>query len=264
MLGAIIGDVVGSRFEFNNYRNKDFELITDRSEFTDDTILTVAIMDYLLNHDKNELNKEDLIKTIKYYGKKYPSSYGCSFSYWLHSNSSEPYNSYGNGSAMRVSSVGWYAESEEEVKTLSKFVTEITHNHPEGIKGAEVTAMCIYYARKGKTREFIKSYVEQYYNLDFNYEELRKNYEFNETCQNTVPQAIYCFLISKDFEDCLRTSISIGGDSDTLAAISCAIAEAYYNKIQDNLIKVVRNKLPKEMLEIIDNMDIICEKKNSI
>ena len=130
---------------------------------------------------------------------------------------------------MRVSSVGWIANSEEEVRELSKKVTEVTHNHPEGLKGAEVTAMCVYYARMGKDKEFIKNYVEQYYDLNFDYEELRRTYVHDaEICQVTVPQAIYCFLISKDFEDCLRTTIAIGGDCDTTAAISCAIAEAYY------------------------------------
>lgn len=249
MYGAIIGDVVGSRFEFNNYRNKNFELINSVCEFTDDTILTVAVMDILLNN-KIEDTKY-IVETIKKYGIKYPSSYGCSFNWWLHSKNSEPYNSYGNGAAMRVSPIGWYAKNEEEVKKWTYNVTSVTHNHPEGLKGAEVTAMCVYYAKIGKSKEFIRKYVEQYYNLDFEYEELKKNYWFNETCQNTVPQAIYCFLISKDFEDCVRTSISIGGDSDTLAAISCSIAEAYYKHIDKQLIEKVNKKIPEEFKNII-------------
>lgn len=250
MYGAIIGDIVGSRFEFNNHRSKNFELINSACEFTDDTILTVAVMDILLN--KKIEDTDYIIKTIKEYGLKYPSSYGCSFRWWLQNPESSPYNSYGNGAAMRVSPIGWFAKSEEEVKRWTYNVTAITHNHPEGLKGAEVTAMCVYYARIGKKKEFIKKYVEQYYDLNFTYEGLKKNYWFNETCQNTVPQAIYCFLISEDFEDCVRTSISIGGDSDTLAAISCGIAEAYYKKVDKNLIKRMNSKLPKEFREIIE------------
>lgn len=249
MYGAIIGDIVGSRFEFNNHRSKEFELINESCNFTDDTILTVAIMDILLKNKIEDTNY--IVKTIKKYGLKYPSSYGCSFRWWLNSNDSEPYNSFGNGAAMRVSPIGWLAQNEEEVIRWSKNVTEITHNHPEGLLGAEVTAMCVYYAKIGKSKEFIRKYVEQYYNLDFDYEELKRNYWFNETCQNTVPQAIYCFLISEDFEDCVRTSISIGGDSDTLAAISCSIAEAYYKDIDKNLIKKIEKKLPNEFKEII-------------
>lgn len=250
MFGAIIGDIVGSRFEFNNYRYKNFELITERSDFTDDTILTVAVMDILNNGKIND--KKYIIDKIKHYGRKYPSSYGLSFSHWLFSNNSKPYNSFGNGAAMRVSPIGWVANSEEDVKQWSRNITEITHNHPEGMLGAEVTAMCVYYARIGKSKDFIRKYVEQYYHIDFDYEDLRKNYRFNETCQETVPQAIYCFLISKDFEDCLITSISIGGDSDTLAAISCSIAEAYYKDIDKDLIEKAKEKLPLEFLDIIE------------
>ena len=147
---------------------------------------------------------------------------------------------------MRISPVGWYCQDEEEVKRISKAITEVTHSHPEGLKGAEVTAMCIFYARKGKSKEFIKQYVEKYYNLDFEYEELRKNYRFNETCQKTVPQAIFCFLISSSFEDCLRTTISIGGDCDTTAAISCSIAEAYYKDIDESILDNLYKFLPND------------------
>lgn len=253
ILGAIVGDIVGSRFEFKNYRKKDFELFTKDSEFTDDTIMTIAILDLLVN--KYELTKKNIIDRIKYYGRKYPSSYGGRFAYWLYSNSYADYNSFGNGSAMRISPVGWFAKNENEVIEWSKKITEVTHSHPEGIKGAEITAMCVYYAKIGKDKEFIKKYVSQYYDINFDYKELRKNYYFNETCQETVPQAIYCFLISKDFEDCIRTSISIGGDSDTLAAISCSIAEAYYYNKNDKKINEISKKaekyLPKEFIKIL-------------
>ena len=253
MFGASIGDVVGSRWEFNNIKTKDFALFGKGCYATDDTVMTCAVADVLINKKQN--NKDKIIDTLKKWGKKYPDAgYGGHFYNWVLGSDREPYNSYGNGSAMRVSAAGWIGKTEKEVKNLSRKVTEVTHNHPEGIKGAEVTAMCIYYARNGKSRDFIKQYVEQYYNLDFDYEELRKTYKHaEEICQNTVPQAIYCFLISHSFEDCLRTTISIGGDCDTTAAISCAIAEAYYGSC-DGLEKYVRNYLTEEMYEILSKV----------
>lgn len=241
MIGAIIGDIVGSRFEFHNYRSKDFELFTDKNFFTDDTVMTCAVADCLING-------KDAAKTLQHFGRVFPGrGYGGHFHYWIYTFYPEPYYSFGNGAAMRISPVGWYAESEEEVKTLSKKVTEITHNHPEGLKGAEVTAMCIYYLRKGYTKEEIRKYAVQNYPeiAEMDYHELVKNYRFNETCQNTVPQAIYCFLISNSFEDCLRTSISIGGDSDTLCAISCALAEAHYG-IPTRYLKSIRKYFSKQ------------------
>ena len=253
MIGAIIGDVVGSRFEFNNIKTKNFELIANDSEFTDDSVLTIAVMDIM---NSGDISYENCVKTMQKWAKKYPyAGYGSKFIYWKDMNNPRPYNSCGNGSAMRVSAVGWFAKSEEEVIRLSKAVTEITHNHPEGLKGAEVTAMCIYKALHGSSKEDLKDYIISKYpevaNLD--YEELRRTYVHGpEICQVTLPQALYCFLISTDFEDCLRTTISIGGDCDTTAAISCAIAEAFYKNIDENLIKQVRNKLTKEMLDVID------------
>lgn len=252
MLGAVIGDVVGSRCEFNNIKTKDFELFGKGCYATDDTVMTCAVAEVLINKKQND--KDYIIDTLKKWGKRYPQAgYGGHFGCWVLGNEREPYNSYGNGAAMRVSAVGWIAESEEEVKDLSRRVTEVTHNHPEGIKGAEVVAMCIYYAKQGKDKAFIKEYVEKYYNLDFDYDNLRKTYiHAEEICQNTVPQAIFCFLISDSFEDCLRTTISIGGDCDTTAAISCAIAEAYYGgcgscgkEVLDYLTPDMKNILKK-------------------
>lgn len=252
MLGAVIGDVVGSRYEFNNIKTKDFELFGKGCYATDDTVMTCAVAEVLINKKQND--KDYIIDTLKKWGKRYPQAgYGGHFGCWVLGNEREPYNSYGNGAAMRVSAVGWIAESEEEVKDLSRRVTEVTHNHPEGIKGAEVVAMCIYYAKQGKDKAFIKEYVEKYYNLDFDYDDLRKTYiHAEEICQNTVPQAIFCFLISDSFEDCLRTTISIGGDCDTTAAISCAIAEAYYGncgccekEVLDYLTSDMKNILKK-------------------
>jgi len=243
ILGAITGDIVGSIYEFHNVRTKDFPLFTKRSRMTDDSYMTLAIKECLEKGYVYDDTNDRIIDTLKKWGREHPrAGYGGRFRRWLFSDDREPYGSYGNGAAMRVSAVGWYAKSEEEVKYLSRRVTEVTHNHPEGLKGAEVTAMCVFYARTGKSKEFIKEYVEQYYDLNFDYEDLRKNYRFNSTCQHSVPQAIFCFLISNDFEECLRTTISIGGDCDTTAAISCAIAEAYYG-IPESISAIVEEHL---------------------
>lgn len=253
MIGAIIGDVVGSRFEFNNIKTKEFELITDRSEYTDDSVLTIAVMDIM---NSGDISCENCVKTMQKWARKYPfAGYGSKFVYWKDMTNPRPYNSCGNGSAMRVSAVGWFAKNEEDVIKLSDAVTKITHNHPEGLKGAEVTAMCIYKALHGATKEELKEYILSKYPevADLDYEDLKKTYYHGaEICQVTVPQALYCFLISTDFENCLRTTISIGGDCDTTSAISCAIAEAFYKKIDKDLINKVRNKLTKEMLEVVD------------
>lgn len=246
MLGAIIGDSVGSKYEFNNIKTKDFEIHENDFEATDDTIMTLAVCDILQRHVAND--RDEVIDTLRKWARAYPNAgYGGRFFSWaLYDDTRKSYHSCGNGSAMRVAACGWYGRDEEEVKELSKAVTEVTHDHPEGLKGAEVTAMCVYYARIGKDKDFIRNYVEQYYNLDFDYEELRRTYYHGEEiCQNTVPQAIYCFLISKSFEDCLRTTISIGGDCDTTAAISCAIAEAYYKEIPTFLSEWTIESLPK-------------------
>lgn len=252
MLGAIVGDVVGSVYEFNNIKRKDFILFDPFCFFTDDTVMTFAIAEALRKTQKKNFENLDkqAIKEMQKFGKLYPNAgYGNSFKVWLNQKKSQPYQSYGNGSAMRISPVAYFAKSLDEVKKLSKAVTAVSHNHIEGLKGAEATAIAIWLALNKKSKEEIKNYIEEkYYKLDFDYEGLKEKYYFNETCQNTVPQAIYCFLISKDFEDCLRTSISIGGDSDTLCAISCAIAEAYYGipeKIQNSTLSYLDNRLLK-------------------
>lgn len=245
MLGAITGDIVGSVYEFNNIRTKHFPLFTKNNFFTDDTVMTVAVADILKN-------KKDVIQTLHYWGNKYPNvSYGGNFGCWLKLRETKPYYSFGNGSAMRVSACGWYGKTKKEVIDYAVKVTRVTHNHPEGLKGAIVTAMCVYMARTNKSKEEIRNYVSKFYNLNFDYEELKKNYYFDESCQNTVPQAIFCFLISNSFEDCIRTTISIGGDCDTTASISGAIAEAYYG-IPDNIKNTVKKYLPEEMLEVLD------------
>lgn len=251
MLGAIIGDVVGSRFEFNNIKTKEFDLFDEKCSITDDSVMSVAVAEMCLSGYVPK-NKKMIIETFKKLGRKYSDAgYGGRFSKWLFSDDESPYNSCGNGSAMRISAIGLYAKTKEEVALFSQAVTEVTHNHPEGIKGAYVTAMCIFMAKNGATKNEIKEFAEKYYNIDFDYEYLVKNYKHEkEICQNTVPEAIYCFLISQDFEDCLRTTISIGGDCDTTAAISCGIAEAYYG-IPNSIIEKVLQFIPSDMKEIL-------------
>ncbi|MCQ2814839.1 MAG: ADP-ribosylglycohydrolase family protein [Bacilli bacterium] len=243
MLGAIIGDMVGSVYEFNSIKTKKFNIFNINNRMTDDSMLTLAVAEvlskyYPIDYTKENLEKikKDLIKEFVETVKKDPGrGYGGFFYDWCkyNNNGYKPYNSYGNGSAMRISPVGWIANSEEEVKKLSKAVTEITHNHQEGIKGAEAVAMCIYLARTGKDKEYIKHYVKNNYypeidKLDF--DELVKTYTFSVTCQKSVPQAIYCFLISNSMEDAIRNCIAIGGDCDTTGAMAGSIAEAYYQR----------------------------------
>ena len=253
MIGAIIGDVVGSRFEFNNIKTKEFKLIDKGSNFTDDTVLTIAVTDWILNAKSK--CEETATEYLQKWARKYPyAGYGGRFYYWKDSNNPKPYNSCGNGSAMRISGVGWACQEMGEIKYMSNIITGVTHNHPEGLKGAFVTSQLILMARLGNTKTEMKKFAEKYYNLDFDYEELVANYKHEaEICQTTVPQAVYCFLISNSFEDCLRTTISIGGDCDTTAAISCAIAEAFYNDIPEELVREVKKKLTPEMLKVLDD-----------
>lgn len=256
MIGAIIGDVVGSRFEFNNIKTKKFELVVEESRFTDDSVLTIAVMDWVC-HANNPYDTKEAASFLQKWARKYPyAGYGGMFYRWKDILNPIPYNSCGNGSAMRISAVGWFCDNEEDVKEISSIITGVTHNHPEGLKGAEVTAMMIYKSRMGASKEELKEYaVSMYPEIEkLDYETLRKTYKHEEEiCQVTVPQAIYCFLISEDFEDCLRTTVSIGGDCDTTAAISCAIAEAFYDEIPEELVEAVKQKLPDDMLKIISD-----------
>ena len=265
MLGAIIGDIVGSRFEWNNVKSKDFIFFTKNSHITDDSIMTVAIAKAILSSKLDRSNlSEKAVYYMRYFGHIYPNhDYGGMFSYWLVSESPKPYNSFGNGAAMRVSACGFAAKSLEDAKLLSRLVTEVTHNHPEGIKGAEATTVAIYLARTGHTISQIRDYINQnYYDLNFTLDEIRDNYEFNETCQNSVPQAIEAFLESKSFEDAIRNAISIGGDSDTIAAITGSIAEAYYG-IPDNIRKItMKYYLNEHIKEILTEFEEKYNNKN--
>ncbi|MGY3776821.1 ADP-ribosylglycohydrolase family protein [Helcococcus sueciensis] len=253
MLGAIIGDIVGSRFEFNNHRSKEFEFFTYECFPTDDSIMTLAIAKAILESKENysELS-ENTVKFMQEIGREYPDcGYGGRFYQWMFSDNPKPYNSFGNGAAMRVSAAGFAAESLEEAKVLSKLVTEVTHNHPEGIKGAEATAVAIFLAKTGKSISEIKDYIkDNYYSLDFKLDDIRETYKFNETSQDTVPQALQSFFESVDFEDSIRNAISIGGDSDTVAAICGAVAEAYYG-VPTDIRKQALKFLNKQLLDIL-------------
>ena len=246
MLGAIIGDMVGSIYESQNHRSKDFEIVDPRMRMTDDTLLTLAVAKALLKHYPIADTKEaitafqdDLAKEFVVAWKaNLGAGWGGMFFTWCSRIDATgvrqpPYRSYGNGSAMRIAPVGWIAKDEAELKFYSRIATEITHDHPDGIKGAEAVALCIYMALHGASKEEIrKRMVEEYYPsiAKLDYDGLVSYYPFDTTCPYSVPQAIYCFLISKNFEDAIRTAISIGGDSDTIAAMAGSIAEAYYQK----------------------------------
>ena len=258
MMGAIIGDIVGSRFEFDNHKSKDFELFDVNCEFTDDTAMTVAIAKAILTCIGERLPKYAQLY-MRRIGQKYPYlSYGMSFMRWLFDPTPRPYNSFGNGAAMRVSPVAWAARDLKSCKRMSDAVTMVTHNHPEGMKGAAAVADAIYLARRHMDKDQIRAHVEFYYcyDLSFTLDEIRDSYTFNETCQGTVPQAIVAFLESEDFEDAIRNAVSIGGDSDTIAAITGAIAEAYYG-IPQELVDKARSYLPDEFLSIIDEFESI-------
>ena len=227
MLGAIVGDIVGSIYEFVPHKSKVFPLFSEHSVFTDDTVMTLAVAEALLNGG----TEREYIQSMRKWGREYPDcGYGTSFNVWLFEQTPTPYDSFGNGSAMRVSPIAWFYDSLEDVENAAALSARVTHNHPEGIKGAQATAAAIFLARTGYEKCDIQQYITERfgYDLEQNCDEIRPGYRFNETCQETVPQAIIAFLESKDFEDAIRNAISLGGDSDTLAAITGSIAEAAY------------------------------------
>ena len=278
IFGAIIGDVVGSRFEFNNIKTKEFKLVSEHSQFTDDSVMTLAIAKALRNWkkgseiDEGEFEKA-VIKSMRDFGARYPDAgYGGRFFGWLHSDTPKPYNSWGNGSAMRVSPVAWYFENLEDVEKFAAASARVTHNHPEGIKGAQATAAAIFMARTGKSKSEIKQYIEEKYNYNLSRtcDEIRPNYAFNESCQKTVPEAIIAFLEGENFEDALRLAISLGGDSDTLADITCAIAEGMWG-VPKKIEKLVEHRLDDFIMseledweEAISNEEKLEKVKNGI
>lgn len=258
MIGAIIGDVVGSRFEFDNCKSKDFEMFNTECDFTDDSVMTLAIAKALMMHDRitdYDLFKKELVEVMHEVGRRYPQcGYGGRFLEWMMHNRTEPYNSYGNGSAMRVSPVGWFANSLSECAKLATATAEVTHNHPEGIKGAVSVACAIYLARTRKRMDIIKEYVKRFYDIDFTLDEIREDYDFYEICQKSVPQAFEAFFESTSFEDAIRNAISIGGDSDTIAAITGSIAEAFYG-VDEDIKETALSYLDDYLLEIAEKFE---------
>ena len=257
LIGAIAGDTIGSIYEFNNIKRTDFELLQPSMNYTDDSLMTLAVADWLLNRDPQDDDAHLLTNTMRYWANKYPcpmGGYGGGFFNWLRSRSPKPYNSWGNGSAMRVSAVGYAADSIEQAMDLAKRSAEITHNHPEGIKGAQATAAAIFMARTGCSKEEIRDYVEQHfgYNLHRTCDEIRPNYHFEESCQGTVPEAMVAFFDSHDFESAMRLAVSLGGDSDTLACITGGIAAAYYNDIPQAIVEFVANNLPTDLVTVVN------------
>ena len=251
MFGAIIGDVIGSVYEWNNIKTTDFPLFSAQSKFTDDTVLTIAIADAILE-------KKDYGLTLKEYGQKYPDAgYGGMFRDWMRVASSQPYNSYGNGSAMRVSPVGFAFNTQEDVTTEAQNSAMVTHNHPEGIKGAQATALSIYMARTGSSKAQIKECISKRfgYKLDRKIADIRPHYTFDVTCQGSVPEAIIAFLESNDFEHAIRLAVSLGGDSDTIACITGGIAQAFYGEIPDEIVSEVKERLPQTFIDVVDRFN---------
>jgi ADP-ribosylglycohydrolase len=248
LIGAIAGDIIGSVYEFANKKTTEFDLFTRRSTFTDDTVLTVAVADCIISG-------KEYGATIREYGRKCPDiGYGGMFRQWLFSDNPQPYNSYGNGSAMRVSPVGFAFDTLEKVLAEAKRSAEVTHNHPEGVKGAQAVAAAIFFARQGLSKPQIKSFIEKTFGYDLHrtLDEIRPHYHFDETCQGSVPESIIAFLESEDFENALRKAVSLGGDSDTITCITGGIAEAYYGIVPDHITREVRARMPADLLHIVD------------
>lgn len=267
MYGAILGDMVGAPYEYDrSSKTKDFPLWIESSRKTDDTVMTLAVAEALLTtrNKSNTIIIDSLIYHMKKYGELYPwEGYGTRFSWWLKSNDPKPYNSCGNGSAMRVSSAGWLFNTIEKTREVARLTAEVTHNHPEGIKGAEATASIIFLARKGYNKDYIKQYVIDNFGYDLSKtcDEIRPTYHHVETCQETVPQAITAFLEGNDFEEVIRNAVSLGGDCDTLTCIAGSMAEAMYG-VPEDMKQEVRNRL-SEYTDLLAILDRFIEEKDN-
>ena len=259
LLGAICGDVVGSAREWRRTKKLDFELLPNRARFTDDTVMTCAVAEWLMNPNS------DLVETMQRWGLKYiKSGYGRMFLQWITSDDPKPYNSFGNGSAMRVSPVGWVAETVEATMALAKASAEVSHNHPEGVKGAQSVAAAIFMSRTGHSKEVIQEFIEREfpsYDLRRSLADIRPDYRFDSTCQGSVPESIIAFLESTDYESAIRNAISLGGDADTMAAISGSIAAAFYKEIPDEIAAGCLNLLSDDILQCVDNFAQYITKK---
>ena len=263
ILGAIVGDIVGCPYEFDNIKTKDFDLFSAGSRFTDDTVMTLAAASALRKWKKGENIKDKdftkaVIEAMKFFGKKYPhAGYGKQFKQWLFSRSTKPYGSWGNGSAMRVSPVAWYFDNLETVERFAALSAQVTHSHTEGIKGAQATAAAIFLARTGKSKSAIRGYIEAKYDYDLSRtcSQIREVYTFDGSCQGTVPEAVIAFLEAENFEDALRNAISLGGDSDTLAAITCSIAQGMWG-VPEDIEKSAREKLDNFLNAELDKWEL--------
>jgi ADP-ribosylglycohydrolase len=261
MIGAIIGDVIGSVFEWHNTKSTEFDLYSRFTRFTDDTALTIAVADAILHLPKhkfviveNHLRKRMYSSKLKQYARWYPNvGYGESFERWVKSESSRPYRSYGNGSAMRVSPIGYAFTTIDEVRLEARRSAAVTHNHKQGIRGAEAIASAIFLARNERSKEEIKSYIKKEfrYNLDLTLDQIRPSYTFHSSCQGSVPQAIIAFLESADFEDAIRKAISLGGDSDTIACMTGGIAQSFYKQIPSDMISEVMLRLDLSLKKVV-------------
>ena len=261
MYGAILGDIIGSPFEFDRgNKTKDFPLFSNESHFTDDTVMTAAVAEALIGHppvERDSLFRQRLICSMQAWGRAYPDAgYGSRFSAWLHSTDMKPYGSCGNGSAMRVSAVGWLYDDLATTRRIARLTADVTHNHPEGIKGAEAVASAIYCARTGLSRDRIAELITTWfgYDLSRSCDEIRPNYHHVETCQETVPQAITAFLEGESFEDVIRTAVSLGGDCDTLTCIAGSIAEAYWG-VPSWLKIECRKRIPADVAAVLDRFE---------
>lgn len=261
MFGAILGDMIGSPYEFDmGNKSKEFPLFSKRSTYTDDTVMTIAVADVFLNDSllmNEDVIRQSLIESMHKYGKLFPNAgYGGRFGMWLFLDGTEPYNSWGNGSAMRVSSVAWLFDDLGMVRLMARLSAEVTHNHPEGIKGAEATASAIFLARTGRSKAEIKRYIENEFGYDLSRtcDEIRPDYHHVESCQETVPEAITAFLEGESFEDVIRTAVSLGGDCDTLTCIAGSIAEGFYG-VSEQLKQECLNRLPNELKTVLEQFD---------
>ena len=269
LYGAMIGDIVGSKYEFDNIRHKDFPMFSKGCSFTDDTVMTVAVANALLNTEDRSALPAAMVAEMQRLGRQYPypqGAYGGRFADWLRSPDPQPYRSFGNGSSMRVSACAIYAETMQEALELAEISAAVTHDHPEGIKGAQAVAAAIFLAKTGSSKDEIRACTEaHFYPLRESIDEIRRTYRFNETCQGTVPQSIIAFLASESFEDAIRNAVSIGGDTDTVAAITGSIAWAFYLRngeaAADRWIKAANAYLPAEFIETACRLDTAAERR---
>ena len=270
MYGAILGDIIGSPYEFDRgSKTKDFPLFCAQSTFTDDTVMTVAVAEAFLGcaaHGTDDILRRRLVSSLQRWGQAYPhAGYGCRFSAWLQAEDPQPYGSYGNGSAMRVSPVAWLFDDMDTVRRMARLSAEVTHDHPEGIKGAEATAAAILLGRTGHSKAAIRAYVEREfaYDLSRTCDEIRPGYFHVESCQQTVPEAITAFLEGENFEDVIRTAVSLGGDCDTLAAIAGSVAEGFYGVTEEEKARC-RVYLGEPLLAILRRFEQAINERNRL